>query len=287
MKRKIIIIIFVIAILLSCYLISKIFVRNGQELKNVVYKSQNLIIHIAKEGTGENLIVLGSGYSLDIDENNKITNHDPLMTWLNIEPYNQNATVISIYYPFESSGLEAAGKELSNFINQYAKEYEEIIFIGHSKCGVCFANMAKWIAKQSYFVTISTSFYGTPIVDQEKITQNLSWFNKKIYHLIFGNHNVDKDLIPNSAFVQNVDYSGLEKHHHINIISSCPQKTWDPLAIVLKYIDKKGNIQGDGITPKTSQQFSVEGTITHYIEAVHPHSWEIGIEIAKQYIPYL
>lgn len=285
MKKKIIIFILAIIIIGIALMIRIIFVCNGDILKNVLYKSNNIIIQQTQKGN-RSLIILGSGYSLSIDEQNKIVNHDPLMILPNIKF--EEETVMSIFYPFESRGLEDAGKELSHFINSIMQDYDRITLIGHSKCGVCFANAAKWIECEDLnVVTISAPFQGTPIADKELMFENLTWFEERIYTLIFSNHNVDKDIIPNSNFLQNADYSGLEKCTHINIVSKCPQKSRTPLDMILKYLDKRGKISGDGVVPKISQQsISYSNTISEDIDAIHATSLEMGLEIVKELLIY-
>lgn len=281
MKKKIIIFILAIIILGIAIMWRMIFVCNGDILKNVLYKSNNIIIQQVQEGN-RNLVVLGSGYSLSIDEQNKIVNHDPFMILPNTEF--QEETVMSIFYPLESKGLEDAGKELSYFINSVMPDYDSMTLIGHSKCGVCFANMAKWIeCKNVNVVTISAPFQGTPIADKELMFERLTWFEERIYTLIFSNHNVDKDIIPNSNFLQNADYSGLQNCTHINIVSKCPKKSGSPLDMILKYLDEKGKINGDGIVPEISQQsVFYSNTISKDIEAIHATSLEIGVRIVKE-----
>jgi len=53
------------------------------------------------------------------------------------------------------------------------------------------------------------------------------------------------------------------------------------------FFDKKGNIKGDGIVPKTSQQYvNYPNTVQKEIEATHATSFKIGIEIAKKIIQF-
>lgn len=260
-----------------------IFVCNGEKLENVIYKSENLIIQDVQNGNGD-LVIIGSGYSLSINEQHKIIKHDPLMALPNVDC--EDVTIMSIYYPFESNGLEEAGKELSTFINQRRCEYDSITLIGHSKCGVCFANAAKWIKYEDLnVVTISTSFEGTPIADEQEMSAKLNRFMKLTYKLIFSDHAVDKDLITDSEFMQNADYSGLERCTHINIVSTCPNKSTNPIDVFLMCLDKSAGIDGDGIVPKASQQsLSYPNTIEIEIEATHATSMNKGVEEAKKYL---
>lgn len=92
--------------------------------------------------------------------------------------FQEDLTIMSIFYPFESRGLENAGKELSYFIDSVMQDYDNITLIGHSKCGVCFANAAKWIkCKNLKIVTISAPFLGTIMANKEEMFR-LFWFRK-------------------------------------------------------------------------------------------------------------
>lgn len=290
MKKKKIIIFTLIATILVrlIFFIRNTFVREGQVLEDVVYQSENLIIHVAKEGTSQRLVILGSGYSLSIDEKNKIVNHDPLMILPSMKEYSNTTTVMSIFYPFECKGLEEASKELAYFVNKKVKEYDEIVLIGHSKCGVCFANAAKWIEPEVTIVTVSAPFTGTPIADRKTILEKLSFTEKMVYSLIFSDHNVDKDIVPDSEFMKKADYLGLKKHYYINIISTCPSKSLNPIDLILMYMDRK-YVNGDGIVPEISQNltFNQTNSKTKRIEATHATSLEKSISYIKEYIPNL
>lgn len=283
MKKKITkIIIFIIIMFLVigtvCY--RTIFVCNNEKLENITYKSNNLIIQEINKGNTENkdLIILGSGYSLTVNANDKIIEHDPLM----IMPKNNffEETVLSVFFPFESNGLEEAGRELAEFINVNEHNYDSVTLIGLSKCGVCFANATKWITnkKKITIITISAPFKGT---DKAQIAkEKLNFFEKFLFLSIYSNHNVDQDLIPNSKFMQNADYSGLaDCKKHINIISICPKKTNNYLDNILCYLDKKLEINGDGIISFDSQKILYPNTIEIQIEATHAYSMQKGIEM--------
>lgn len=281
MKKKMTV--FLIIVIAVTVFVRIIFVCNGDALENVVYKSHNLIIQQVQCGN-KNLVILGSGYSLSIDSQSKITNHDPFM----IFPSNhfKDETVMSVFYPFESNGLEDAGKELSDFVNSIEHDYTSITLIGHSKCGVCFSNATKWMTCNNLnIVTIAAPFKGTPIVDKELMSKSFNFFDQLTYSLIFSNHVVDQDIMPNSNFINSADYSGLKNCTHINIVSNCPQKSYSPIDLMLMYLDKKGYIQGDGIAPSSSQRYAnYTNTIQKEIYATHATAFDIGVELAKNYL---
>ena len=95
-----------LAIIGTC-ICRSVFVRKGQLIPNVNYKSKNLLIHIPKQGGKRRLVILGSGYSMSVDQNNRVIHHDPLMILPSLKQYEDGTTVMSIFYPFESEGLEA------------------------------------------------------------------------------------------------------------------------------------------------------------------------------------
>lgn len=269
---------FLLIIAIAIFLLTNlVWVRNGDLLPNVVYKSTNIIVQELQQGN-RNLIILGAGGSLSVDSNNRLVNHDPMMTLPDFKF--QNATVMTTYYPFECEGLEKAGKELSIFLNSIMQDYDSITLIGHSKCGTCFANAAKWIEHENLTViTISAPFYGTIAADENAIREKLNWFENKIYQMIFSNHKVDQDIMPNSEFIRNADYSGLQNCTHINIISECPSKCINPIDILLLYFNKKAGINGDGLVSKESQSLAYANTITKELIATHNTSLKDGLEL--------
>lgn len=231
MKKKISIFILVglVTLLISggCYLLRITFITNGTHLENVVYKTNNLIIQqIQFADESRDLVILGSGYSLNVDESNNIINHDPFM----VIPYNirelPNVNIMTIFFPFETDGLEMA--------------------------------------------------------DKDEICSKLNFFEQKIYTLISSDHTVDRDLLVNSEFLRNVDYSGLKScKQHINIISECSDKPSSLLDWFLARYDKKLAIYGDGMVPKNSQKLAFENTLSLELKCTHASSMKLGIQLIK------
>ena len=57
-----------------------IFVHNKEKLKGVVQKTPNVVIQKIQEGTDRDLcFIIGSGYSLNVDEEDRVSWHDPAM----------------------------------------------------------------------------------------------------------------------------------------------------------------------------------------------------------------
>ena len=257
---------------------------NGQKLERVKHRSKNLIIHLpVYDSNHDTLVILGSGHSLSIDANNVVVKHDPLMFWPDLRDIKKfNSDIANIYYPFECEGLEQAGIELAKYIN--STKYSKVFFIGHSKCGVCFCNAAKYMNnkdKKLVFISISAPFKGTPTTDIPTFTKNFGIVVRTIYKLIFSNHKVDQDIQINSKFIKNADFTGLTNNTHLNIISIIPsKKLLNPVDMFLKYVDYKAKILGDGIVSKSSQEAGcIDGTTkTVVIEATHAGSLKEGIK---------
>lgn len=258
------------------------FVKKGEILNNVVYKSENLIITKEREGKGE-LVILGTGYSLSIDENNRITHCDPFMKWPDLSVFRDDTTVLSIYFPFEAKGLKYAGKELCEFANSLPEGKN---FILHSKCGVCIALTCGMLNERANIVTISTPFRGTIIADQKVVFQRLNWIERKIYKMIFNNHKVDRDITPSSKIIKKANYSGLKRHKHINVISICPNDSKRLIDKLLCYVNIILSIKGDGIVSVESQTIEVADTVR--ITATHASSLVEGIiGVRKYYMPLI
>ena len=134
-------------------------------------------------------------------------------------------------------------------------------------------------------VTVSAPFRGTPVADRKTILGKLNLIERIAYSLIFSNHEVDKNIMPNSEFFKKADYSGLQKHNHINIISTCPTKSLNAIDLILMYMDKY--VDGDGIVPEESQELTFDKTAVNRIEATHATSLQKAIIYMKEYIPSL
>lgn len=87
-------------------------------MKNVIYKSPDLIIQKLKEGSSKTLIVMGNGWNISLDDNDRITKHDPISMIPKKELKlliggKKDYEVITVYFPFECSGIDQSADELS------------------------------------------------------------------------------------------------------------------------------------------------------------------------------
>lgn len=121
------------------------------KLRNVIFKTKNIIIQEVRKSTNstcKTCIIMGSGYSLSVDDNNNVIHKDPLFFPPSGNDYG-DYTVLSLFYPFECEGLSIAAEELANYINFNMPQYDNIILHGHSKCGSCFIKATKWLKRKS------------------------------------------------------------------------------------------------------------------------------------------
>ena len=189
--------------------------------------------------------------------------------------------VYAFYFTFECSGLEESSREIAEFVNNLSEEYEQIFLVGHSKCGLCLYNASHYCEKDITLVTISTPFRGTIIADKEAVEKKLkSRILKKVYNMIFSDHNVDRDIIPNSQFIQNMQNATYKEH--INITSSLKNifSCKDIMDLLLFIWDKIMQINGDGLVPLNSQKTNSTRTIN--VMCSHSNSLRKGIKVIEK-----
>ena len=257
----------------------KKLVKKGQYLKNVVFKGKNIVVQqIERELRSKRCIVIGNGHSLSVDKNDKVTLHDPGMSKFSVS---MKHTVYAFYFTFESDGLLESSKELAEFVNKLSYYYEDIILVGHSKCGLCVQNAKQFITRKSTIVTISAPFDGTIIADKKACEAKLkNPILIKIYNKIFSDHNVDKDIMPNSEFIKNMNQQCIDLNitSSINKVGDCKNiMDW-----ILLIFDKMMKVNGDGIVSLDSQKkcFSY---IDVNISCSHATSLQKGLEVFKSF----
>lgn len=226
------------------------------ELQNIVYKSENLIIQRLQWSPRGIVVIVGSGYSLSVDNNDKITFIDPFF----IPPtsnnnYGKNCNVYTIYFTKNCAGLAVAGKELAYWINTFLLLNRKIILHGRSKCGCCFVNLCQWLTPdintKVSLVTVSAPFRGTPFADIKNFSQKLNAFEKFLYFRVFSNHHVDRDISPGSNFIKSLNMESINVNY-CPIVSKCGP-TANPIDWLLWLVDILTGIHGDGIVPLESQ----------------------------------
>ncbi len=257
------------------------FVFNNKIMDKIVYKTKNIIIQKIQEGKKrQKCYIIGNGNSLSVDTNNVVTKHDSCMK--NFYPkINNDNTVYTVYLTVECLGLNESSKEIAQFVNNLSEGYDRIFLVGHSKCGLCFYNASNYCEKNILLVTISTPFSGTILANKKAVEKKLKFkIFKKIYNIIFNNHFVNQDIMPNSHFIQNMPTVTYKQH--INITSSFKNlfSCKNIIDLFLFIMDKFMQINGDGFVPLTSQSSNDAWTIN--LICSHAKSLKKGLEIIEK-----
>lgn len=257
----------------------KRIVSRGKRLEGVVYKTPNIIVQqLKKSEQSKKCVIIGNGNSLSVDDNDFITLHDPGMKLFSIPTYVEY-TSYAFYFSFECEGLKEAAKEIANFINTLEENYDEIVLIGHSKCGICLSYAKRQIRCKTFLITISTPFEGTVVADKEYCEKTLkNPFLIWLYNKIFSNHNVDRDIIPYSELIKEV--RGMKFKPDLNITSEI-DSIWEccgKLDLVVFLFGKCINLQGDGIVATTSQE-AYKGKRNVELRCSHATSLLKGMEL--------
>lgn len=284
-------VLFIILIVLS-----NIFIVKGEFLEHIVYKSKNLIVQLLEKGEEaqeeKTLVVLGNGWNVSIDENDRVVKHDPFFVIPKEEVkllHKKGYEIITAYFPFECLGLNQSGWELAQFINQKYNGYK-VILLGHSKSGVCFANLSKWLKADGQDVTIITvsAPYGGIKSDKQN-KEKLNTIQQWIYSKIIIPHQTNEDITKGSLFLLEIaDFSGLSTRNFYCIKSLIPDETsllFDPITYALKWVDKKFQINGDGMVGFEEQQPPFVPKKEFVIRASHQNSMQRAIKkLLKEHI---
>lgn len=245
-------------------------------IKEVLYKTYNvLLVSIRRTENTDTVFVICEGCSMSVGDKNELYKYDPFLTIPDENEYQElEGDIIEMYFPFECQGLEEAGIDFSHYINYNMKKYKNIILIGHSKGGVCFANMARMLDRMTKMLFVSTPFKGTIMTDPEKMEKILCKPEYKLYRIYYYQHIVDLDIMPGSYFMRTADFSGVKNHTCINVISQNVHIR-TPMDLGCKYLNSKlGYEHGDGIVDLESQEYihEIAPVKKVYIDATHANS---------------
>lgn len=278
-----VVIIFICGFLIWRY----IFQYTDYHMKDVLYKSSNLIIQKLKEGKSKTLIVMGNGWNVSINDKNRITKHDPIFKIPKKElklliRENVDYEVITAYFPFECEGIDQSAKELANYLNHNYCDYK-IILLGHSKSAAQFAqalNYLKRDEKQVKLIAVSPTFGG--VISDEKVISTLGLFDRIIYRLIFVPHKVNNDITKGSDFLTKVaDFSKISKYESYLVKSRINCKPFDLINYYFLHLDRKLLILGDGIIGYNEQYCDADWTQKFCVEASHNNSMALAIRMLK------
>ena len=265
------------------------FITKNQKIDGIVWKTENVIIQEIQRGDADRrCYLIGNGLSMSVDAEKRVTKHDPGMTKFKSN-VRRNVTVYAFYFTFECGGLEKSSEEIAKFVNeQLLERFEQIFLIGHSKCGVCLYNASRYIQQGKVtLVTISAPFKGTVVADKEYMENILKYrLLTLIYNMIFSDHNVDRDIKPDSEFIRmiNSEIQTTQSYifmEHINIIAMLDDiLSCQNLVDFFLYIWNKAiKLEGDGIVPISSQK--TKEIWRFDIKASHASSLKRGIAIVE------
>lgn len=264
-----------------------IFQCKGYKMKNVIYKDDNLILQRLKEGRSRTLVVLGNGWNVSLDDNDRITKHDPIFQ---IPKGNlkflygcmKSYEVITAYFPFECEGIDQSAGMLADFLNHNYCDYR-IILLGHSKSGAQFAQALNYLernVKDVKLILVSPALGG--VKTNGEIQATLGIIDLIIYRTIFVHHKVNDDITKGSYFLTKVaDFSEISKYEAYLVRSSVAHKTCDLINNYLLHLDKKLSINGDGIIGYDEQYYDTNWTQKFSIIASHNNSMACAIRKMK------
>ena len=260
----------------------RIRVDEKLNIDTVLYKTPNTLLLGLRNKSSDIAFIVCEVTSMSVDDENHPCKWGKHLTIPSRKEYNLlKGDVITMYFPFECKGLQQAGEDLAFYINENMKCYKRIVIIGHSKAGVCIANMARMLIRKSVLIFVSAPFEGTKLADSEEVKKRVTKTEFGIYDKYFNQHPVDLDIIPNSYFLKEVaDFSGVTRHTCVNIISECVgiHSVED---IIFKYIAfRMGYEHSDGIVSVSSQKALSESyqMRTMEIDASHANSLKKVLE---------
>ena len=264
-----------------------IFQCSGCKMENVLYKNNNLIIQKLKKGRAKTLIVMGNGWNVSLDDNNRITKHDPIFQIPKgdlklLYGCMRNYEVITAYFPFECEGIDQSAEVLADFLNHNYCDYK-IILLGHSKSGTQFAQTLNYLErdkKDVKLILVSPAFGG--VKSDEEIMSTLGFFDRIIYRTIFVPHKVNDDITKGSHFLtEDADFSELSKHEAYLVRSRVAHKPLDLINNYLLHLDRKLSINGDGIIGYDEQYYDTKWTQEFSVIASHNNSMALAIRKMK------
>lgn len=256
-------------------------VNEKLRIKNVFFKTRNVLLLGITDNSKRSkhtAFIICEGVSMSVDQYNVPYLWDPFLSIPNEKEYRGvlEGDILSMYFPFECMGLQEAGKDLAEYINENMSDYQKIVIIGHSKAGVCIANMAKMLKRKVILIFVSAPFEGTIMTDAKNIKERLIKPEYAIYKKYYNEHPVDLDIKTDSEFLRKVaDFSGVNDHTCINIISECIS-LYSIVDVGCKYLGMRiGYEHSDGIVSVNSQEslsrkyLSIKNI---YIDASHANS---------------
>lgn len=233
-------------------------VKVGNHWDGIVYKGQNLIIQLTKKGNeGGTAVFIGNGHSITLDKNDNVVRVDPGMREFHPNIGGEDVTVFAFYFPSFVANLRDAANELAYFIKVSQLTYQNVTLVGHSKAGLCVESTCKYLEQPiDKCITVSTPHAGTITVDEELFSERLNnRLMEYFYRKTFSNHQVDRDILPDSEVIKCV-LRPKNCNQHINMISVLELKSaWrNVVDLGCLYLDRRVGMKGDGVVSEVSQR---------------------------------
>lgn len=233
-------------------------IKVGDHWKGVVYKGKNIIIQkIRGEQEGQEIAVfVGNGHSIELDQNNNITWADPGMHEFspNVGKKRAGVAVYTFYFVRKVANLKDAAKELAGFINTHS--FKRVALVGHSKSGICVEEACNHTERLvNVCVSVSAPHAGTFSASGEIFSKRLrNSLMAAVYMKVFSDHQVDRDILPDSDIIKNVKRPKCITH--INFVSVLELKTaWNnPVDLCSLWLDRRVGMYGDAIVSEQSQR---------------------------------
>lgn len=269
------------------YLIWRCFFQcKGYHMKNVIYKSPDLIIQKLEEGKSKTLIVMGNGWNVSLNDNDRITKHDPIFMIPKRELKlliggKKDYEVITAYFPFECEGINQSANELASYLNHNYIGYK-IIFLGHSKSAVQFAQTLGYLDIKrrkdvAKLIFVSPAFGG--VISNGEVMSKLGLLDKIIYRTIFVPHKVNDDITKGSYFLtEDKNFLEVSNYEAYLIRSRVRGKAFDLINNYLLHLDRKLSIKGDGIVGYDEQYLDARWSEVFLVEASHNNSMALAIQ---------
>lgn len=230
------------------------FFHRFQKLAGVVYKTDNVAVEQVQKGTGSSVcFIIGAGKSLELNQENRVVKSDPFMEHSDYY-IDKQYSVYEFYFNSRCSGLNAAAKEIAEFADTLRDKYERIILVGHSKCGLCLYQAVQYCHVEPVLVTVSTPYKGTFMADKNYMKAHYKSLFLLAYLLVFSNHKVDQDIIPDSPFLKTLHDQPIKNFIVYTSEISKEPATKDMADRFLRIVDRKFGIKGDGVVPLESQE---------------------------------
>lgn len=264
---------------------------SAQEKQQITWEMQNISAWTC--GTirsTDTVVVITPEYYEDVFDSEKIAAYN----------VDKRANYVLTAFKRSFSDPFAVAKDVTAVVKELRKTYSCIIIVGHSKASTINIAMLEYLSDvdYDYMINISATYGGTPLTMPEKVHEILApkkifnWnYGEQVYNFylsIFDGDMADKIIREDSPFLDQLDYSKIDKSKFTNITAKSGFKSFmydfwnfDSEGIGLVFLDCILTLNGDGIVPLESQKSHMDDEINSiHIIASHKSSYKIGVEKA-------